>query len=142
MSSSKNSTTESSQVPLAPVKLSPQRRLSRRLLRGKSNPEALGTIDEITMDLIKPSIVTSEKASAVKIFFETYFNELINKPESRVTRRQYLETRLLYSPHLSAEQKELVRHSSWQQESYHLRETRVLKSKSQLRRKREAIHYS
>lgn len=46
-------------------------------------------------------------------------------------RQTYLETQLYYSPHLTEDQKDTVRDSFSKQETWHIRETRVLRSKSQ-----------
>jgi serine/threonine protein kinase len=71
-----------------------------------------------------------EKAAATKIYLETHFNEKLKRDDPKDARRQYLETQLYYSPHLTEDQKNVVRESLWSQESCHLRETRVLQSRS------------
>ncbi|KFH42306.1 Serine/threonine-protein kinase-like protein [Hapsidospora chrysogenum ATCC 11550] len=90
----------------------------------------LGTIQECSMDEFQPTIVTVEKAAATKIYLETHFNQKLKRDDPKDARRQYLETQLYYSPHLTEDQKNVVRGSLWSQESCHLRETRALKSKS------------
>ena len=109
------------------------RRNSRRMPWTKSSPEsgALGTIDETGMDHVQPTVLTVEKAAAAKIYLETHFNELLNKPNPRHIRQQCLESQLFYSPHLSPGQKNAIRASFYEQETRHLRELRVLKSQSQ-----------
>jgi protein-serine/threonine kinase len=99
----------------------------------KSNPEGfpLDTIEEHSTYQNLPSILTVEKAAAAKIFLETHFNERLHRPKPRKMRRQFLETQLFYSPQLDDDQKDLVRESFYSQETWHLRETRALKAKSQ-----------
>jgi protein-serine/threonine kinase len=83
------------------------------------------------MDYVQPTILTVEKAAAAKIYLETHFNELLKGRDTRELRHQQLETQLYYSPHLKQEQKDACRSSFFQQETWHLREQRVLKSESQ-----------
>ena len=90
----------------------------------------LCTIKGSSLDQFQPTILTVEKAAAAKIYLETHFNEKLHLHDSKGTRRQYLETQLYYSPHLTEYQKAAVRGSFWSQETHHLRETRVLRSKS------------
>lgn len=78
----------------------------------------------------QPTIDTVEKAAAAKIFMETCFNNLLNKPNPRIARLQYLESQLYYSPHLDAEEKNAIRQSFYYQETCHLREARAIKTKS------------
>lgn len=109
-------------------------RSSRRYLPWtRSSPDgfALRTIEESGLDQVQPTITTVEKAAAAKVFLETYFNEVLYKPNSRNMRRQYLETQLFYSPQLSEDQKNAIRESFCSQETWHMRETRVLKAKSE-----------
>ncbi|KAK7423269.1 hypothetical protein QQX98_001059 [Neonectria punicea] len=82
------------------------------------------------VSLIQPTFVTVERAAAAKIYLETKFNELLHKPNTRGVRRQYLESQLYYSPHLTPEQKEAIRESFNNQETWHLREVRVMNSQS------------
>lgn len=110
-----------------------QRRSSRRFFRTKSTTEALGTISEATADLPRPTVVTTEKAAAAKIYMEMHFYELLHKNNPRITRRRYLESQLYYSPHLSAQQKDGIRRSFFYHETCHLRETRILKGQSRKR---------
>lgn len=87
------------------------------------------TIDESSFQP-QPTVLTVERAAAAKVFLETHFNELLNRPDTRSLRRRYLETQLCHSPHLTLEQKEAIRLSFHQQESCHVRETRALKAQS------------
>ncbi|KAF7561124.1 hypothetical protein G7046_g3022 [Stylonectria norvegica] len=111
-----------------------KRRHSRRTPWTRSSPEggALGTIVESGVDQAQPTIQTVERVAAAKIYLETHFNELWNKPEMRSVRRQYLESQLYYSPHLTPEQKQAIRCSFYNQETWHLRETRVMKRQTLL----------
>ncbi|KAJ6783501.1 hypothetical protein PWT90_09094 [Aphanocladium album] len=110
-------------------------RNAHRFLRAKSNPETLSTIKESCQDTFTPTILTTEKAAAVKINMETYYNELLSFPNSRFQRREYLEAQLYFNPQMTAEQKDAIRRSFFQQESCYLRQCRVLRSQSQVRRR-------
>ncbi|KAJ3498560.1 hypothetical protein NLG97_g1016 [Lecanicillium saksenae] len=112
-----------------------KRRNTHRFLRAKSNPETLSTIKESCQDVFTPTILTTEKAAAVKITMETYYNELLSLPNSRLHRRHYLEAQLYYNPQMTAEQKDAIRRDFFQQESCYLRQCRVLKAQSQVRRR-------
>lgn len=124
------------------VKENLQRRISRKLSRGKTNLETLRTINEAIPDLPTASIVSAEKAAAIRVYFETYFNELVNQPTSRDCRVRQLENHLFFSPQLNPEHKSLIRWTFAYQESCYLREMRVLKSQSQLRHRGEPSRYS
>lgn len=110
-----------------------KRRNSRRHPWTRSSPEggALGTIEEAAIDQTRPSILTVERAAAAKVYIETTFQEKMNKPDPRDTRRQLLESQLYFSPHVDMDQKDAVRRSYHAQETCHLREVRVLKAQSQ-----------
>ncbi|KAH6898793.1 kinase-like domain-containing protein [Thelonectria olida] len=114
----------------SPAKDTVSRRHSRRIPWTRSSPEggALGTIDESRAALVQPSVATVERAAAAKIYFETKFSYLLAKPCTRAFRRQLLETQLYCSPHLTSEQKAAIRESFNNQETWHLRELRVMKS--------------
>lgn len=127
-----HSSTEEQKYAVSATKDSPQRRLSRRLLRGKSATEPLNTIEEAKITP-KPTFVSCELAAAAKVFLETYYNELLQKPNSRASRQHCLETHLYYSPHLTLEQKNNIRQTFYTQESCYLREQRKLKSYHQAR---------
>ncbi len=118
-----------------PSKEGAKRRSTHRFLRAKSNPETLTTIKESGPDTFTPTILTTEKAAAVKICMETYYNELLNMPNSRFHRRHYLETQLYYRPQMSVEEKDAIRQAFFNQESCFLRQCRALKAQSQTRRK-------
>ena len=109
----------------------PRRRRSRRSPWSKSSPDG-GTLQTIEERMVhpQPTILTVEKVSAAKIYLETYFHKLLNRPNSRKTRHQYLESQLFYSPHLSHEERAAFRRSFYRQEACHTRESRVLKVQS------------
>lgn len=97
----------------------------------RSSPDfTLNTIRETGTDQAQPTIKTVEKAAAAKIYIETHLNEKLHRQDPRIARRQYLETQLFYSPHLTETQKDAVRVSFLNQETCHLRETRALISRS------------
>lgn len=81
--------------------------------------------------LITPTVVTSEKVAAVKIFLETYYNDLLNKPSQRETRLRQLDNELW---HLGSTvrpiDKERMRSQFFRHETNHLRETRVIRART------------
>ncbi|KAG5927652.1 hypothetical protein E4U42_001974 [Claviceps africana] len=109
-----------------------KRRRSRRHPWSKSSPDGGGNLQTIVEGCYqpRPTIDTVEKAAAAKIFLETCFNNLLNRPNPRTARLQYLETQLYYSPHLDLDEKKAIRQSFYYQETCHLRETRAIKAKS------------
>ncbi|KAH9902189.1 protein kinase-like domain-containing protein [Xylariomycetidae sp. FL2044] len=90
----------------------------------------LTTIQETALDLTSPSILTVERAAAAKIYLETYFNDRLSKPTPRSLRRRYLEGELYHSDNLTSAEKDIRRQMFYQQEAFHLRESRVLKAKT------------
>lgn len=88
---------------------------------------------------IRPSVSTVESAAAAKVYFETHFNTLLSSdPSPRQERRRLVESQLAVLP-LSREEK-AERLKQWRlQESNHLRQSRVLKSKSLVRRRSKGI---
>ncbi|KAM3485382.1 hypothetical protein MY8738_001389 [Beauveria namnaoensis] len=112
-----------------------KQRSTHRFLRARSNPETLTTIKESCQDNFKPTILTTEKAAAIKISVETYYNELLTIPNSRLHRRHYLEAQLYYRPQMSMEEKDAIRRAFFYQESCYLRHCRILKAQSQVRRR-------
>ncbi|KAH7163267.1 kinase-like domain-containing protein [Dactylonectria estremocensis] len=108
------------------------RRHSRRNPWTRSSPEGgtLNTIQESGIYQIQPTFKTVERAAAAKIFLETTYSKVFHSPDKRGVRRRYLESQLFYSPHLTLEQKQAIRESFNIQETWHLRETRVMKSQS------------
>jgi hypothetical protein len=95
-----------------------------------------------TPRLSTPSIVTVENAAAAKIFFETHFNQLLGpRMTPRSVRRRRLESKL-FALALSYEQRH-QRRQAWQTaETHHLRQTRVTKSKTLIRRDTKGVHIS
>lgn len=92
--------------------------------------------------LARPSITTVENAVAAKVFFESHFNSILGtKATPRATRKRDLE-RKLFALALSDEQRQQSREEWYRSESNHLRQTRVLKSKSLLRQKTKGVHIS
>lgn len=80
--------------------------------------------------VINPTVVTVETTANAKIFFETHFNSLLAGHTSpRSMRRNDLEFRL-ESQSMSEEQRQQERSAWAAHESEHLRQTRVLKSKT------------
>ena len=95
----------------------------------KPQEKPLTPIPELAV-VIKPTIVTVETTANAKIFFETHFNSILSGQASpRSQRRHELEARLHSEP-LSLEQRELERHIWAKQESDYLRQSRVLKTKT------------
>ena len=80
--------------------------------------------------VIAPTVVTVETTANAKVFFETHFNSLLAGHASpRSIRRNDLELRL-ESQSMSHEQRQQERAAWAAYESEHLRQTRVLKSKT------------
>lgn len=92
--------------------------------------------------LIKPSVATVEKAAAAKIFFEAHFNQLLaTKVSPRSMRRRQLE-RKIFAMALPNEQRQYKRQRWYVAESHHLRQTRVMKSKTIARQNIKGVHIS
>ncbi|KAK7941099.1 kinase-like protein [Apiospora aurea] len=108
------------------------------VLRREITPEidlipdsTLEPIEETALDQLNPTVLTVEKASAAKIYLETYFNEALTKNSPRALRLQLLEADLWSRrEELSPPEKDYRRRLFYKQETDHLRETRVLKAKS------------
>ena len=89
--------------------------------------------------MIHPTIMTVETTANAKIFFETHFNSILSgQATPRSLRRHELENRL-HSQSLSAEQRHEERSLWAKQESEHLRQSRVLKSKSNHARSQRGV---
>ncbi|KAK8049746.1 kinase domain containing protein [Apiospora phragmitis] len=97
-----------------------------------SSPDStLEPIEETALDQLNPTVLTVEKASAAKIYLETYFNEVLTKNSPRHLRLQLLEADLWgRREELSPPEKDYRRRMFYKQETDHMRETRVLKAKS------------
>ncbi|KAH7119098.1 kinase-like domain-containing protein [Dendryphion nanum] len=92
--------------------------------------------------LTNPSVTTVENAAAVKIFFESHFNSLIGTSVTpRSMRRRDLERRL-FSLSVSNEEWHLRRQQWSHAESQHLRQIRVMKSKTLARQNIKGVHVS
>ncbi|KYK55565.1 kinase domain containing protein [Drechmeria coniospora] len=115
----------------ASVKVALGRDSSRRHPLSKSSPggATARTIDEVFCQP-RPTVLTVEKAAAARIYVETHYNNLLNKPSGRELRKRYLESQLYYCSHLTADQKDAVRFSFYQQETSYTRQCRVLRTRS------------
>lgn len=92
--------------------------------------------------LSKPSVTTLENASAAKVFFEAHFNDLLGpNPTPRSMRRRNTE-RKLFAMALPNAQRQQQRKAWHVAESNHLRQTRVLKSKTLVRKQIKGVHVS
>lgn len=98
----------------------------------RSSPDSnLTTIQESPLDAGKASVVTVERAAAVKIYLETYYNDKFHQgPSARSLRLRQLEADLFASGSiLDAAEQEAIRQQFFRRESEHLRETRTLESR-------------
>jgi serine/threonine protein kinase len=92
--------------------------------------------------LTEPSVTTIENAAAAKVFFESHFNQLLGaRATPRSMRRRNME-RKLFVMALPNEQRQQQRKTWYVSESYHLRQTRVMKSKTIVRRNIKGVHVS
>jgi len=92
--------------------------------------------------LAQPSVKTIENAAAAKVFFESHFNQLLGaKSTPRSMRRRNME-RKLFAMALPNDQRQQQRKAWYIGESYHLRQSRVLKSKSLVRQNIKGVHVS
>lgn len=90
----------------------------------------LEPIAETVLDHSVPTVLTVEKTAAVKIYLETYYNDLLQKPSPRSLRLQYLEAELYHAAGLTPQEQFARRQMFFQKETAHLREMRVLKARS------------
>ena len=99
------------------------------VVEGIPREKPLTPIQEAPL-VITPTVVTVETTANAKIFFETHFNSLLAGHASpRSIRRNDLELRLQCQP--MSEQQCQQERSAWAtSESQHLRQSRVLKSKT------------
>ena len=88
----------------------------------------LSTISETTLPNI-PSIVTVEATATAKIFFETHFNSVLSGVQPRSIRRRELVDRL-EALNLSAESQRRAQRAWLKHETEHLRQERVLRTKT------------
>ncbi|KAH1456168.1 hypothetical protein KXW28_006621 [Aspergillus fumigatus] len=87
---------------------------------------------------VTPSIYTVETAANAKIFFETYFNTVFHTGDPRLERRIELERCMHKSP-LAPEEKARARKNWLDQETEHLRQYRLLKSRPHRARRNETV---
>ncbi|KAA6413009.1 MAG: AGC NDR NDR kinase [Lasallia pustulata] len=98
-------------------------------IEGKTKEKPLTPIQEAPV-VVTPTVVTVETTANAKIFFETHFDSVLAGHTSpRSQRRRDLEARLS-KEHLSSKQREIERLAWERHESEYLRQTRVLKSKT------------
>lgn len=101
---------------------------SAQKIRSHSSRSA-PSIKSATMPRIKPSIVTVETTAAAKVFFETHFNSIYLTQDSRGQRLRELQEHLRVLPFTNEER--MAAQRAWIiQESEHLRQSRVLKARS------------
>ncbi|KAH3958497.1 hypothetical protein HBH98_076630 [Parastagonospora nodorum] len=92
--------------------------------------------------LAKPSVKTIENAAAAKVFFESHFNQLLGaKLTPRSMRRRNME-RKLFAMALSNEQRQQQRRAWYVAEHHHLRQVRIMKSKTLIRQSIKGVHVS
>lgn len=92
--------------------------------------------------LAVPSIATVENAASAKIALEAHFNSVLNtRITPRSLRRRTME-RKLFCTALPNEERRRRRDEWYRAESYHLRQTRVLKSKTITRQNIKGVHMS
>jgi serine/threonine protein kinase len=87
-------------------------------------------------------VATIENAAAAKVFLESHFNQLLGaKSSARSMRRRNME-RKVFAMALPNEQRQQQRKAWYTAESYHLRQTRVMKSKTLVRQRIKGVHVS
>ncbi|KAF1995021.1 kinase-like protein [Amniculicola lignicola CBS 123094] len=92
--------------------------------------------------LTEPSIATVENAAAAKIYLESHFNTMLStKATPRSMRRRNME-RKLFAMALHHEGRHDRRQEWYRAESQHLRQTRLLKSQTLVRRNMKGVHIS
>ncbi|KAI0136595.1 kinase-like domain-containing protein [Xylariales sp. AK1849] len=133
---SKSIASSSKETNSGDKKLKPTASIVRRKKQDLDSPELgsradspLEPIVETAFDHLPPTILTVETAAAAKIYLETYYNDLLSKPSPRSMRLQYLESQL-YNSALTPQERVARRQMFYTQETHHLRETRVLKTRS------------
>ena len=114
---------------------------SLRLQKAKDRSENFITLDEKPQEtpltsipedtvVVKPTIATVETTANAKIFFETHFNTILSGQASPRDQRQKELEAQLQCDYLSLEQCENARQIWAKQESDYLRQSRVLKTKT------------
>jgi len=111
------------------------RALDKRFHNARSSPDSnLTTIQEAALDRASPTVLTVERAAAAKVYLETYYNEhLSSGPSPRSIRLRLLEAQIFSEggvEALNSEEAEMIRTEFCRRESEHLREMRVMKTRS------------
>lgn len=111
------------------------RTLDKRLHNARSSPDSnLTTIREAALDRASPTVLTVERAAAAKVYLETYYNEHLSPgPSPRSIRLRLLEAQIFSEggvEALNSEEAETIRTEFCRRESEHLREMRVMKTRS------------
>lgn len=111
------------------------RALDKRLHNARSSPDSnLTTIQEAALDRASPTVLTVERAAAAKVYLETYYNEHLSPgPSPRSIRLRLLEAQIFSEggvDALNSEEAETIRTEFCRRESEHLREMRVMKTRS------------
>ncbi len=104
------------------------RDMTRQIVRRQSSPPLP----------VRPSIATVETTAAAKVFFELHFNGILAATSPRSLRRRDLEQRLSELG-LSTNERQHVQLQWLTAESEHLRQTRVLKTKSMQRKASKGV---
>ncbi|EED23433.1 protein kinase, putative [Talaromyces stipitatus ATCC 10500] len=112
---------------------------AQRLWSGSSR--SAPSIQSIAKTKVRPSIVTVETAAVAKVFFETHFNEIYSPQDGRKQRFRELQAHLCALP-FTNEERFAVQKAWAAQESEYLRQTRVLKSRSNRAHDREAVSFA
>lgn len=100
----------------------------------RSSPDSnLTTIQETAIGQSSPSVLTVERAAAVKIYIETYFNEVLTSgPSPRAIRLRLLEAELFNrggGEAFTSAELAAIHENFCRRETRHLRETRVMKTR-------------
>lgn len=102
---------------------------NKKLSTGGSTENALPPISESENPV--PTIATVENAAAAKIFFECHYNNITSGLSTpRSIRRRKLESALYQNQDLTQTEREYARQEWIVKESDHLRETRLLKTRT------------
>ncbi|KAK3335347.1 kinase-like protein [Cercophora scortea] len=106
---------------------------NRRNPNARSSPDSnLTTIQETVLDQASPSVLTVERAAAAKVFLETYYDELLAPGPSPRSMRLRLRIADFYCNYgeLDGMSTAELNAQFHRRESNHLREIRVMKSRS------------
>ncbi len=99
------------------------------VLNEESQENLVIPTEEVSV-VAKPSIVTVETTAAAKIFFETHFNSILSGQKSARSQRLHELELKLSSESMTPEQRVHERHEWVKRETEYLRQTRVLKTKT------------